>query len=72
MRNGVSFYKFCKKKILRFDVGAFLLGDVFITSNDASIDGTTLTLLRMLSILLSKKISCDSDKETSLNNQELL
>ena len=55
MRNGVSFYKFCKKKFLRFDVGAFLLGDVFITSNDASIDGTTLTLLRMLSILLSTK-----------------
>ena len=43
MRNGVSFCKFCKNKFLRFDVGAFLLGDVFITSNDASIDGTTRT-----------------------------
>ena len=43
MRNGVSFSKFCENKFLRFDVGAFLLGDVSIKSNDASIDGRTRT-----------------------------
>ena len=43
MRNGVSFCKFCENKFLRFDVGAFLLGDVSIKSNDASIDGRTRT-----------------------------
>ena len=43
MRNGVSFCKFFENKFLQFDVGAFLLGDVAIKSNDASIDGRTRT-----------------------------